>query len=309
MLPGSGQSRRTAFTQVELLVVFALISLLAGLLVPALQSARIAANRIQCANNLKQVGLACHAYHCLKGRLPPGYAAFGPYVDGNSDTAPGWGWAVYLLPFLEQEGLYHQIDLTKPVETSTAPQVVLKMFLCPADTVPIQSFLLTDIADQPICAVAPSTYAASCGPAKSDVSAATGLGVFYRNSATRFTDISDGTSQTIMIGERAWSQSMGAWAGVPAGAVTRPGPLNPWSDVTGPATALVLAHTNWLNTRTDPDGGLDDFSSAHRGGVNLLFADGSVHFLFNITETSPTWVDFQSLGTRNAGDVIQTPVD
>ena len=121
----TAQSRRTAFTQVELLVVFALISVLAGLLVPALQSARTAANRVQCANNLKQVGLACHAYHCLKGQLPPGYSASGAYVDGNSDTAPGWGWAAHLLPFLEQEGVFHQIDLTKPVENSAAPQVVL----------------------------------------------------------------------------------------------------------------------------------------------------------------------------------------
>ncbi len=85
----------------------------------------------------------------------------------------------------------------------------------------------------------------------------------------------------------------------------RAGAMNPWQMATGPAPNLVLAHNNWINIRSDADGGLDDFSSNHTGGVNLLFADGSVHFLFSLTAPGQLHNDFQALGTRAGGEVIQ----
>lgn len=91
----------TAFSLVELLVVMAIIGVLIGLLLPAVQKVRQVADRIHCQNNLKQIGLACHGYHNAWGYLPPGYLAVGPYVDGETDTAPGWGWPAFLLPYLE----------------------------------------------------------------------------------------------------------------------------------------------------------------------------------------------------------------
>jgi prepilin-type N-terminal cleavage/methylation domain-containing protein/prepilin-type processing-associated H-X9-DG protein len=300
-----GRQRRDGFTQIELLVVIAIISILVGLLIPAVQSVRVAAHRMQCANNLKQIGLACHNYHSVNGKLPPGYTASGPYVDGRTDTTPGWGWATYLLPYLEHDDIYQQIDLSKPVESSNMPQVVLTLFFCPGDSIQPVPFELTDASLTPICLVAPSSYVATCGPDASDVAGRTGLGIFYRNSATRIQDICDGTSQTVMVGERAWSQTQGAWAGAPSGAITRPGPLNPWPAATAAAPALVLAHNNWINIRTDPDGGLDDFSSYHDAGVNLLFADGSVHFILNITSPTQRQLDFQALGTRDGGEEIR----
>src|SRR5207248_2292325 len=156
-----------------------------------------------------------------------------------------------------------------------------------------------------VATAAPSSYAATVGADASDVTDPTGAGVFYRNSRTRLIEITDGTSQTVMIGERAWADSKGIWAGAPSGAVLRPGPRNPWQSVTAPAPTLVLAHNNWINIKTDADGGLDDFSGYHSGGVNLLFADGSVHFIRSITVDGPQRQAFWALGTRAGGDSVQ----
>jgi prepilin-type N-terminal cleavage/methylation domain-containing protein/prepilin-type processing-associated H-X9-DG protein len=298
-------NRRRAFTLVELLVVIAIVAILLGLLLPAVQKVRDAAARAKCANNLHQLGLACHHYHDAHHSLPPGYRADGPYVDGATDTAPGWGWPAYLLPFVEQGGLHRQLDFALPVESVAAIQTAVPLLVCPADQVPLQPFVLTDVTFAPVAVAAPCSYAATCGPDASDVADPTGAGAFYRNSATRLTDITDGTAQTILIGDRAWSQTNGTWAGAPAGAVTRAGPANPWPLATGPAPALVLVHNNWLNIRTDADGGLDDFSSNHTGGANFLFADGSVHFITSVTAPGPLHADFQALGTRAGEEVLR----
>jgi prepilin-type N-terminal cleavage/methylation domain-containing protein/prepilin-type processing-associated H-X9-DG protein len=299
------KSARPAFTLVELLVVIAIIAILIGLLLPAVQKVREAAARIQCQNNLKQIGLACHNYHDAHQGLPPGYLATMPYVDGATDTAPGWGWGAFLLPYLEQDNLFRQIDLNQPVQTSPAIRVMVKAYLCPSDVPPMSAFPITDPTGATVALAAPSSYAATVGPDASDVADPTGLGVFYRNSHTRLTDITDGTSQTVMIGDRAWVDSQGIWAGAPSGAVLRPGPRNPWVNATAPAPTLVLAHNNWINIKTDSDGGLDDFSGYHGDGINVVFADGSVHFLHSITVDGDQRRAFWAMGTRSGGEVVQ----
>src|SRR5881628_3435889 len=112
MLPHIVPSRRArnAFTLIELLVVIAIIAILIALLVPAVQKVREAAARTQCVNNLKQTALALHAYHDSTKRLPASYYASAAYVDGASDTAPGWGWATYILPYLDQGSLFSTIN-------------------------------------------------------------------------------------------------------------------------------------------------------------------------------------------------------
>jgi prepilin-type N-terminal cleavage/methylation domain-containing protein/prepilin-type processing-associated H-X9-DG protein len=297
---------RRGFTLIELLVVIAIIAILIGLLLPAVQKVRAAAARAQCVNNLKQIGLALQNYHDANRSLPPGYSALGAYVDGANDTTPGWGWATYILPFLEQDNLYRQFDLSQPVQNFAGIQTMLKLYLCPSDIAPTAPFAVPNAFGATVVLAAPSSYAATCGPDASDVADPTGLGVFYRNSRTRLTDISDGTSQTVMVGDRAWADSQGIWAGAPSGAVLRPGPRNPWQTATAPAPCLVLLHNNWINIKTDADGGLDDFSSYHTGGVNLLFADGSVHFVRSITADGQDHRDFWALGTRAGGEVIQS---
>jgi prepilin-type N-terminal cleavage/methylation domain-containing protein/prepilin-type processing-associated H-X9-DG protein len=294
-------SSRRAFTLIELLVVIAIIAILIGLLLPAVQKVREAAARLQCTNNLKQIGLACHSYHDSQQSLPPGYLATAAYPD----TTPGWGWAAFLLPYLEQDNLYRQINLGQPVQNSSAAQVIVKVYLCPSDSPPRAPFAVGDAGGAALLQAAPSSYAATVGQDASEVDDPTGDGVFYRNSRTRFADITDGTSQTVLAGDRAWAQTMGTWAGAPSGAVTRAGPRNAWPNATGPAQALTLVHNNWVNITTDADGGLDDFSSNHVGGVNVLLADGSVRFVRSITVDGAEHRAFWALGTRAGGEVIQ----
>jgi prepilin-type N-terminal cleavage/methylation domain-containing protein/prepilin-type processing-associated H-X9-DG protein len=291
---------RKAFTLIELLVVIAIIAILVGLLLPAVQKVRESANRLKCQNNLKQIGLACHQYHDTYKSFPPGYVACVAYPD----TTPGWGWAAFLLPYIEQENLYRQIDFNQPVEKSSAIQVPLIIFQCPSDQLPAADFSLTDATFTTLCTAAASSYAATVGQDASEVDAPTGDGVFYRNSKTRIAEIKDGTSRTVLLGDRAWTQTQGIWAGAPNGAICRAGETNVWPNATGPAQALILVHNNWINITTDADGGLDDFSSNHPAGVNLLFADGSVHFIQSIISDGPERRAFWALGTRAGGEII-----
>src|SRR5947207_155504 len=157
----------SGFTLVELLVVIAIIGILVGLLLPAIQAAREAARRSHCLNNLKQIGLAFQNYADARKVLPSGYTA-GPDPDS---TAPGWGWATYLLPYIEETSVYQQLDLSKPVESQVAIRTVISIYLCPSDQVNQAPFDIASNSLQTICTAAPSSYAATVGDDDSEVDA------------------------------------------------------------------------------------------------------------------------------------------
>jgi prepilin-type N-terminal cleavage/methylation domain-containing protein/prepilin-type processing-associated H-X9-DG protein len=307
---------RRAFTLVELLVVIAIIGLLVALLLPAVQAAREAARRSQCCNNLKQIGLAAQNYHDLMRSFPPGYCASVPYVDGANDTRAGWGWGAFILSYLEQDAARTNINFSLPVEAPQNAKVVqtgLAVYLCPSDGAPAAPFPVPNSGGAAVASAAASSYAACVGGDESSVSDATGAGIFYRNSGTRFGDITDGASTTILVGERAWTNAQGIWAGAISGAVCLRGAENPCpagGAAFGEAPELVLAHTHLNNATSDLDGGLDDFSSRHVGGSYFAFADGSVRFFPSVSGdgaggayTGDSLI-FQALGTRAGHEVV-----
>jgi prepilin-type N-terminal cleavage/methylation domain-containing protein/prepilin-type processing-associated H-X9-DG protein len=307
------RSVHSAFTLIELLVVIAILGTLIGLLLPAIQKVRELAVRLQCQNNLKQIGIGLHDYHNSNGCFPPGYRA-GVYIDGTTDTAPGWGWAAFLLPHIEQVPLHRQLAFAQPIQNSPAVETLVKLYLCPADIYPLGSFNVPDAFGTPLVAAAPCSYAACNGGDESEGTDPMGRGLFYRNSRTRLTGIPDGSSNTILIGERAWCNANGTWAGAVPGGVCLRGQLNPCpgsSASFSPAPSLVLAHSHLNNTNTDTDGGLDDFSSRHLGGSNFLFGDGHVSFLRSVPSDNPNGgytqdsLAFQAMGTRDGDEVFQ----
>ena len=242
--------------------------------------------------------------------------ATGPYSDGSADTSPGWGWSALLLPFLEQDNLFRKINVLVPIEdarNAVAIRIMLHGFICPSDLMPEQPFAVPDAFGNALAQAGPTSYAACVGGDETDAAGALGLGIFYRNSATRFADITDGTSNTVMIGERAWANANGTWAGAIQNAVILRGAHNP-NPGSGasfyPASVLVQAHGHLNNATSDTDGGLDDFSSLHSGGSNFVFADGSVRFLRSIPGDlpngayTPQGLIFQALCTRAKGEVV-----
>ncbi len=305
----SGHSmRRYAFTLIELLVVIAIIGILVGLILPAVQAARSASLKTACSNNLKQIGVALTLYHDANLRYPPGYVAAAPSGDPNFATSPGWGWPAFVLPYLEQQALFGQIQaaiqagtpITDP-SVASAIQTTIPTYLCPGDlaprtALPVYSLagntsyplVYSDGAPGTLLAGA-SSYAACVGRDEdSDADGITGSGVFYCNSRTTLNDIKDGASVTILAGERAWANAQGVWVGAIPGCAMAFGQINPClSAISGgmpnsPIYAppmLVQAHAHLINPGVDGDGGLDDFSSLHKGGANILFADGSVFFV------------------------------
>jgi prepilin-type N-terminal cleavage/methylation domain-containing protein len=304
MLPSTREPRlRLAFTLIELLVVIAIIAILIGLLLPAVQKVRESAARMQCSNNLKQIGLGIHNYETAHGKLPPGFVSRTTSVNGEG-LGTGWGWAAHILPQVEQDNLFRQIDLAQDIlapNHTQARATKITLFRCPSDPVPGgDTFEVVSESGQ-LGRVAFSNYVAVGGTFEVTGFPDTNTGSFLRNSGYRIVEITDGTSNTLFVTERGSKHSpMTTWVGAVTGSINPP--LNPGLEEEGPPT-LVLTQTGEEEEGRTPNNPLrhvEDASSFHTGGVHGLFGDGSVRFIRN-SITPATWV---GLGTRNNGEVL-----
>jgi prepilin-type N-terminal cleavage/methylation domain-containing protein/prepilin-type processing-associated H-X9-DG protein len=299
---GARRQSRAAFSLIELLVVIAIISVLIGLLLPAVQKVREAAARTQCQNNLKQIGIALHNHHASNDRFPAGYLCQ-PQANPNY-TAPGWGWAALLLPYMEQDNLYRQIDLTVPVEAPAHLAVrttILKLFVCPSDN-GAGIFTITDKKNAPLADAATNSYAACHGTGPDLEEELDDFnGMFSRNSRVCVADVTDGTSTTIAIGERSSFFARTPWAGAVSFGTVRITPGAPTNNVNAveEAPCQVLAHVA-VHTVNDPNGDPEDFFARHSNVCNFLFADGSVRPLHSGVPLSV----LQALATRNGWEVV-----
>lgn len=287
---------RRAFTLIELLVVVSIIAVLVGLLLPAVQRVREAANRAACLNNLKQIGLALHGYHDLRGSFPHAYDQRALFLDPRiydrttKTTILTKSWATLILPFIEQANLEnggYQTYGPRPV----------KLYNCPSEGRAVNTYTgsgfgtdaLTDYLAVTGTKTLSSRYPSLIPANKCD-------GVIYGSSHIRLTDITDGASNTLLVGERPPSPDLfwGWWT---------------WSAIDasmGVSNDVVVEPNCSLPDRYRPGiGDLCDthhFWSRHPGGANWSFADGAVRFVSY--DASPI---MPALATRAGGEVASLP--
>ncbi|MFG0297536.1 MAG: DUF1559 domain-containing protein [Maioricimonas sp. JB045] len=313
-------SQCKAFTLIELLVVIAIIAILIALLLPAVQQAREAARRTQCRDHLHNIGLALHNYLDVHGSLPTGTAA--TYDTNNVTALPNfesWGWPALILPYLDQAPLANRLDITGRSLKATIEAVFaiggnsamddafppLAIFQCPSDrTGPrLQNGMRRthfngdaigpDNSWRPPTLNYPGNHGGLAGDLRvpDDTTDRHPQGLFFTGSAVKMRDITDGSSNTFMVGEREYRCGAGSWLGArnPDGNGTHGNDYH--------LARIRMPINDPVNTGNDRC--TDGFSSAHEGGAFFLMADGSVRF---VSEN----IDFNTAGApeRNSNGIV-----
>ncbi len=296
---------RPGFTRIELLVAAAMGLLLAANAAPAVMQFREAAQRTQCKNNLKMLGLALHNYHDVFGTFPPGYVV----RNWDSPSQRGFGWMASILPFADQAPLYNQLnfnagsfmDVNPQSDQKTALMTLVPAYRCPADALPNlnekrggwpTSNYSGNAGHRPFPRLAAGIVTDYWpGQIVSPHDNKTRSGIFGPNSKIGIRDITDGTSNTIMVSERGLTSLGGIWPGI--------------TSATHENDALT--DTSHLSR---PNAGLTSFSSQHKGGLHILLCDGSVRWIEDTIDSQPTDDPlqpnglYQMLGCRNDGQVM-----
>ncbi len=334
--------RESGFTLIELLVVIAIIAILIGLLLPAVQKVREAAARAKCSNNLKQVGLALHNYHDTVGYLPPGASSDkAPWKTPATAPDADWGssWMVHLLAHIEQTAVLSRWQFSGQsgwqvaTNNATIAGLTIGVYRCPSTTLPERNPYSATLPGAGGVGIMYASYVAVSGSATDlgVLTYATNIvstqGVLYAHSKVKLTDITDGTSNTIAVGEQsnhlrnaANQPILGAtYGGASQIAVTCQGPdgwiqgcqVNVPTANVGNADrvyncATIRYQINQIGMTLNSGGCHDNvgnnipLSSMHTGGCNLLMGDGSVRFAQNATALAT----LSLLASRNDGQVI-----
>ncbi len=302
--------KRIGFTLIELLVVIAVIGILVGLLLPAVQSAREAARRTQCKNNLKQIGLALQCFHEARQHYPSGWLA-------NEDVGfPGWGWMAQTLANIEQRNVYDYIDFKKKIELAQhdiVRQHSMNVMLCPSSSESGQPMILLpagDYADPygPIALpieVSRSHYVGCVGTTVSNEEMDNGEfcprmteisfgqetmdGIFFRNSRVKLEHVRDGTSNTIAVGERSSNIFASSWVGVVHGTAYPCWRVVAWTGEPPNNKPSSEVHFH----------AYAQFNSAHYGLTNFSLLDGSVQTIADSVEPSV----FKAMGTVRGTEI------
>jgi prepilin-type N-terminal cleavage/methylation domain-containing protein/prepilin-type processing-associated H-X9-DG protein len=304
---------RYGFTLIELLVVVAIIAILIGLLVPAVQKVREAAARANCLSNLKNVALACHSYQDVVKTLPRNGSRVthtGCCLRPNSPD-PQWSWIARLLPFIEQDPLFRQAKIdTAPLIGNPAVSYVIPVLLCPSDFSSLKG-LSNNRADWPPNSNVGLTNYKGVGGSlwcwgnwvvsglgADNTNTCNGLnnnnGIFFRDDILypmRLADIKDGTSNTLMIGEDVPEQDN--WCSWPySNNAVGTCAIPPNTGMRPPYVGAGFGPGDWQNVYS--------FRSRHPAGLNFAFADGTVRFVGDSIDLAT----YRALATPRGGETI-----